>query len=122
MARDFAFSSRIESTRLWSLPFNAGLGQVKGDGQPLTPTGMNADSPEFSRDGKKLAFRGEPARRRKSESGDPDKIIGRTVTKPCWWRMAENVILRAGRGMANAWLTGARKSIPKMGGFKCRLL
>jgi Tol biopolymer transport system component/DNA-binding winged helix-turn-helix (wHTH) protein len=51
-----AFSARTESTRVWSFPFNARSGQVKGDGQPLTPTGMNAYAPELSRDGKKLAF------------------------------------------------------------------
>jgi Tol biopolymer transport system component/DNA-binding winged helix-turn-helix (wHTH) protein len=54
--KKMAFSSRSENTRIWSLPFDARLGQVKGDGQPLTPTGMDASAPELSRDGKKLAF------------------------------------------------------------------
>jgi WD40 repeat protein len=56
-----AFTTRSEQTRLWSLPFNASTGQLKGVGQPITPQGMNALSFDVSRDGKKLAFVTEQA-------------------------------------------------------------
>ena len=51
-----AFTTRTERTRIWTFPFNAALGQVTGKGEAVTPTGLNATSPDLSRDGKKLVF------------------------------------------------------------------
>jgi serine/threonine protein kinase/sugar lactone lactonase YvrE len=54
--RKLAFTTRTESTRIWSLPFNAATGQTKGAGQPVTAAGMDAWNFDLTRDGKKLAF------------------------------------------------------------------
>ena len=51
-----AFSSRIETIRVWSLPFNARTGQIKGQGQPLTAPGIVPIFSDLSPDGKKLVF------------------------------------------------------------------
>ena len=51
-----AFTTRTERTRIWSLPFDAATGQIRGEGQAVTPPGLNARSPDLSRDGKKLVF------------------------------------------------------------------
>jgi Tol biopolymer transport system component len=56
-----AFSTRAERTRIWSLPFNAVTGRARGSGQPVTTAsvttaGMDAWTPNLSRDGKKLVF------------------------------------------------------------------
>jgi Tol biopolymer transport system component len=109
--KKLAFSSRIESTRLWSLPFSARLGQIKGAGQPLTPTGMNAYGPEFSRDGKKLALLvrrpGDENRRTelrvRSMSNGTEVLLaadGRTRYPPRWSR--DGKYLAYGREDINA--------------------
>jgi len=54
--RKLAFTSRAEQTRLWSLPFDASTGQLKGEGRPITAAGINASYPTLSPDGRKLAF------------------------------------------------------------------
>ena len=54
--RTLAFTARTESTRLWTLPFDAAAGRVKGAGEPITSAGMDASRPDISLDGKKLAF------------------------------------------------------------------
>jgi len=59
-----AFTTRTEQTRVWSLPFNATNGQVKNEGQPVTPAGIDAFSFNLTRDGKKLAYITERAGRR----------------------------------------------------------
>ena len=51
-----AFTARTESTRLWTVPFDAASGKVKGGGQPITSVGMDASLPDVSPDGKKLVF------------------------------------------------------------------
>lgn len=51
-----AFTTRTESTRIWSLPFDASRGRITGAGQPITAAGMDAAYPDLTRDGKKLAF------------------------------------------------------------------
>jgi len=51
-----AFTARAESTRLWSLPFDAATGHVKQAGQPVTSAGIDAYSPDLSPDGQRLVF------------------------------------------------------------------
>ncbi len=59
--KKLAFTARTESTRLWSFPFDAKRGKVKGGGQPVTAAGMDAWDPDLSRDGRKMVFTGERA-------------------------------------------------------------
>ncbi|MBI1765375.1 MAG: PD40 domain-containing protein, partial [Acidobacteria bacterium] len=54
--KKLAFTTRSEHTRLWSLPFNAATGQLRGAGQPVTPVGLNTQGFDLTRDGKKLVF------------------------------------------------------------------
>jgi len=51
-----AFTARTEHTRLWSLPFDAATGRVKGAGQPITTAGTDAYLPSLSPDGQRLVF------------------------------------------------------------------
>jgi Tol biopolymer transport system component/DNA-binding winged helix-turn-helix (wHTH) protein len=51
-----AFTARAESTRLWSIPFNAATGRVKQTGQPVTAAGIDAYFPDLSPDGQRLIF------------------------------------------------------------------
>ncbi len=89
-----AFTTRTEHTRLWSLPFNAATGQVRNEGQPATPAGIDAFSFDLSRDGKKLAYVTERAGRRelweKSLSDGSEKSLaaaeGFSRAAPRWSR------------------------------------
>src|SRR5262245_12021616 len=56
--RKLAFSTRAEQTRVWSLPFDASSGRIKGEGRPLTAAGagVKAVYPDLSPDGQRLAF------------------------------------------------------------------
>src|SRR5262249_2340669 len=58
-----AFTARTERTRLWSLPFDAAAGRVKGPGQPITTAGMDACYPDLSPDGQRVVFRAQRAGR-----------------------------------------------------------
>lgn len=51
-----AFATRLEPTRIWSFPFDAAPGQIKGEGQPLTKEGVDAWWFDVTRDGRQLAF------------------------------------------------------------------
>jgi Tol biopolymer transport system component len=89
--KKLAFVIRSERTRIWSLPFDAATGQLKGEGTPVTPVGMDALRPNLSRDGKKLVFRlfraGNQELWEKSLEDDaetllaPRELAGGT---PCW--------------------------------------
>jgi Tol biopolymer transport system component len=57
--RKLAFSIRNERNRLWTLPFDPVSGRVRGTGQPITVSGINALQPGLSRDGKLLVFRNQ---------------------------------------------------------------
>jgi serine/threonine protein kinase len=59
-----AFVTRTERTRIWSLPFNAMTGQMKGQSQAVTPPELNAVACDITRDGKKLVFVAERAGKR----------------------------------------------------------
>ena len=54
--RKLAFTARAEQTRLWSLPFDASAGRVKGESRPVTAAGVKAVYPELSPDGQRLAY------------------------------------------------------------------
>jgi Tol biopolymer transport system component/DNA-binding winged helix-turn-helix (wHTH) protein len=56
-----AFTVRSEHTRLWSLPFDAAAGRIKGAGQPITDAGMDASYPHLSPSGDRLIFRAQQA-------------------------------------------------------------
>jgi serine/threonine protein kinase/Tol biopolymer transport system component len=54
--KKLSFAIRTENTRIWSFPFDAAAGQIKGEGQPVSAAGMDASMPDLTRDGKKLVF------------------------------------------------------------------
>jgi len=51
-----AFTARAERTRVWSAPFDAAAGRIKGEWQPITPSDKDSYFPALSPDGRKLAF------------------------------------------------------------------
>jgi Tol biopolymer transport system component len=55
-AKKLAFTIRTEQTRIWSFPFDATAGQIKGKGQPESPAGMDAFMPDLTQDGRRLLF------------------------------------------------------------------
>src|SRR5262245_54419543 len=54
--KKIAITTRLEWTRIWSLPFDPISGQLKGDGRPETRAGIDAWWFDVTRDGKQLAF------------------------------------------------------------------
>ncbi|MGH9841215.1 MAG: winged helix-turn-helix domain-containing protein [Blastocatellia bacterium] len=54
--KKLAYTIRTERTRIWSLPFNATTGRIKGAGQPVTSADKDAWKLDLSRDGRKLIF------------------------------------------------------------------
>ncbi|HKQ91184.1 MAG TPA: winged helix-turn-helix domain-containing protein [Blastocatellia bacterium] len=54
--KKLAYTIRTERTRIWSLPFNATTGRVKGAGQPVTSADKDSWKLDLSRDGRKLVF------------------------------------------------------------------
>ena len=54
--RKLAFVTRTETSRLWSLPFDATAQRVTGEGQPVTSPAMSVQSFDLSADGRWLAF------------------------------------------------------------------
>jgi serine/threonine protein kinase len=54
--KEIAFTTRLERTRIWSLPFNATEGRILGEGQPVSAAGVHAWQPALSRDGGKFVF------------------------------------------------------------------
>ncbi|MBO0725116.1 MAG: PD40 domain-containing protein [Blastocatellia bacterium] len=59
--RKLAFTTRVEQTRLWSLPFDASTGRIKGEARPVTAAGVKAIYPNLSPDGQRLGFVTRPA-------------------------------------------------------------
>jgi Tol biopolymer transport system component len=51
-----AFTSQIQTVRLWSLPLAAGADRLSGDGKPITEAGARALTFDLSRDGKRLVY------------------------------------------------------------------
>src|SRR5262249_30954976 len=54
--KKLAFTARTERTRLWSVPFDAATGRVRGAGQPITSAGMDAYLHSLSPAGQRLVF------------------------------------------------------------------
>jgi Tol biopolymer transport system component len=59
--KKLAFTERAEHTRLWSLPFDSATGKIKGAGQPVTPPGVGASSPDISPNGQTLLYTAQRA-------------------------------------------------------------
>ncbi len=51
-----AFSTVVQSTRVWMLPFDIRSGRLTGPGQPITPKDVDAWFLDVSRDGTKLVY------------------------------------------------------------------
>jgi Tol biopolymer transport system component len=51
-----AFSTVVQSTRVWMLPFDNRSGRLTGPGQPVTPKDVDAWFLDLSHDGKKLVY------------------------------------------------------------------
>ena len=54
--RRLAFTAKSERVRNWLFPFDATLGRITGNGEPVSTPGRTALVPTMSRDGKKVAF------------------------------------------------------------------
>ena len=65
--RRLAFTVKSESTRAWSLPFDARTGKVNGVATPVTATGMAPGALKLSPDGRRLLYGGTRAGTSKSE-------------------------------------------------------
>ena len=61
--KKLAYTIRTEKTRIWSLPFNAATGRVKGAGQPVTSADRDAWKLDLSRDGRRLVFASSRAKK-----------------------------------------------------------
>jgi Tol biopolymer transport system component/DNA-binding winged helix-turn-helix (wHTH) protein len=59
--RKLAVAVLAANTRLWSLPFDAAAGKVKGRGQPITEADVNAHFPDLSLMGERLVFSAQRA-------------------------------------------------------------
>ncbi len=89
--KKLVFTARRETTRIWSLPFEAASGKIQGDGRPITLAGIRSFAPALSRDGKKVVF---PAMRGvKQELWEKSLEDGREILlaadnfnryAPCW--------------------------------------
>ncbi len=51
-----AFVTKTETSRLWSLPFDARTRRVTGDATPITPAGMSVSGLDLSANGTTLAY------------------------------------------------------------------
>lgn len=51
-----AYAARTERVRIWSYPFDARSGRILGDGNAVTPAGLDAWRADISPDGQKLAY------------------------------------------------------------------
>ena len=54
--KKLALATRLERTRVWSLPFDPISGQLKGEAQPVTRDGIDAWWFDVTRDGSQLVF------------------------------------------------------------------
>jgi len=54
--KELAFTGKSEHLRIWRFPFDSVRGQLRGPGQAVTSSGMEAWFHTLTRDGKKLAF------------------------------------------------------------------
>ena len=93
-----AFTIRNESTRAWSLPFDARVGRLKGEAQPVTATGINPEVLNLSHDGTHLLYVA-------SRLGTTSVSCWRSrwrITGRHYWRRATSFSPHAGRATAHA--------------------
>jgi Tol biopolymer transport system component len=95
-----ALTVRNESTRAWSLPFDARTGKVKGEGKPVTTVGRLPEFLNLSHDGKHLLYvTGFPGTQ-KGELWEKSLADNRETLLTLSTRGPSRV--RAGRAMARA--------------------
>jgi serine/threonine protein kinase len=104
--KKLAYTIRTERTRIWSLPFNATTGRIKGAGQPVTSADKDAWKLDLSRDGRKLVF--AASRAGKEELWEKSIEDGRetllrpaddfTRYSPRWSRDGLRLVYRRDRG------------------------
>ena len=54
--KKLAYGTRIETGRIWSMPFEPSAGGAVGDGEPVTATGLEARGFDLSPDGQTLVY------------------------------------------------------------------
>jgi Tol biopolymer transport system component len=54
--KTMAYTARQERVRVWSYPFNANAARLLGEGNAVTPAGIDAWRADISPDGRKLAY------------------------------------------------------------------
>jgi Tol biopolymer transport system component len=104
--KKLAYTIRTERTRIWSLPFKATTGRVKGAGHPVTSADKDAWKLDLSRDGRKLVF--AASRAGKEELWEKSLEDGRetllrpaddfTRYSPRWSRDGLRLVYRRDRG------------------------
>jgi Tol biopolymer transport system component/predicted Ser/Thr protein kinase len=81
--RKLAYTIRAESRRIWSLPFDAKNGQIKGTGQPVTSADLRIRGLHLSHDGRKLSYlayrEGKQQLWVKSLADGQEKLVSRQV-------------------------------------------
>ena len=106
-AKRLAFTARTENTRAWSLPFDPRAGKIKGEGQPVTATGVNPVHLNLSSNGEKLLYVATRAGTNNNELWEKSLEDGREtlVTTfnetfnffPCWSRDGKRIAYRHDR-------------------------
>jgi eukaryotic-like serine/threonine-protein kinase len=106
--KKLAFVTRTEHSRIWSIPFNAMTGQVKGPGQAVSPPEIQAIACDVTQDGKKLVFIGERAGKRelwvKSFEDGSEKLLfvsDKFLFYPLWSRDGTYVIYASDRTLTS---------------------
>jgi serine/threonine protein kinase len=106
-----ALTVRNESTRAWSLPFDARTGKVKGEGKPVTTVGRLPEFLNLSRDGKHLLYvTGFPGTQKgelweKSLADNRETLLtvvdSGTIASPCWSRNGARIGYLRGRSTSS---------------------